>query len=329
MSRRRQSIGFTLVELLVVIAIIGILVALLLPAVQSAREAARRTQCLNNLKQIGLGFHLHNDSHGFFPSGGWSHIFVGDADRGAGKSQPGGWIFHLLPFVEEQPLYDLGKGIKVIDAHSNALKNRANARRDETPVSGFNCPSRRPAQSFPTGVIAVNSAGPESQARSCYAANFGDTSSSFLVFTTPAPPPHVFAVDSGYNTWPDTSMVTGVSFLRSEVRLRHITDGTSKTYAAGEKYLNPDHYLDGLDPGDDWSMYTGQQDDNYRSTNFGNTPKQDRPGLGGWHSFGSAHPGGMNMAYCDGSVRIVGYDIDPETHSRLGNRKDSQGVEQP
>src|SRR4029079_15206288 len=106
-----SSPGFTLVELLVVIAIIGILVALLLPAVQAAREAARRSQCQNHLKQIGLGFLNHEATDKFYPSGGWGFNYVGDPDRGAGKGQPGGWVFSVLPYIEEQAVYDIGKGI--------------------------------------------------------------------------------------------------------------------------------------------------------------------------------------------------------------------------
>ena len=101
---------FTLVELLVVIAIIGVLVALLLPAVQAARESARRSQCKNNMKQIGLAALLHEDTHGFFPSGGWSSHWSADSNRGFGKNQPGSWFFGVLPYLEQGNLSALGKG---------------------------------------------------------------------------------------------------------------------------------------------------------------------------------------------------------------------------
>ena len=108
MLRRR---GFTLVELLVVIAIIGILIALLLPAVQAAREAARRLQCKNNLKQQALGCMTHNDALGYLPSGGWDFLSLGDPDRGFGEQQPGGWMYSILPYIEHQSIYELGKGL--------------------------------------------------------------------------------------------------------------------------------------------------------------------------------------------------------------------------
>src|SRR5262245_8130625 len=103
--------AFTLVELLVVIAIIGILVALLLPAIQAAREAARRSQCKNNLRQIALSCLNHESTHKFFPHGGWSFGWMGDPDQGYGPQQPGGWIYAVAPYLEEQAVFNLGKGL--------------------------------------------------------------------------------------------------------------------------------------------------------------------------------------------------------------------------
>ncbi len=128
--------GFTLVELLVVITIIGILIALLLPAVQAAREAARRMQCTNNLKQLALGCLTHESMTGRFPTGGWGYGWTGDADRGNDWRQPGGWLYNVLPYIEQQSLHDMGAGAP----DPSSTKRDANLQRLQVAIGEFIAP---------------------------------------------------------------------------------------------------------------------------------------------------------------------------------------------
>ncbi|MGI6414296.1 MAG: DUF1559 domain-containing protein [Thermoguttaceae bacterium] len=134
--------GFTLVELLVVVAIIGIVAGLLLPAVQAAREAARRIQCTGNLKQLGLGCFAHEQTYRYFPPGGWGHSWIGDPTAGSGGNQPGGWVFNTLPYIEQHTVHDLGLGL------NSTAKKAALAKMNNTPLPLLNCPSRRRALAY-------------------------------------------------------------------------------------------------------------------------------------------------------------------------------------
>ena len=329
---RGKESAFTLVELLVVIAIIATLIGLLLPAVQSAREAARRTQCQNNLKQLALGAINHHDSRRIFPSGGWGWAWVGDADRGFGEDQPGGWLFSVLPFIEEQGLYDqAGDG----DRTRITQQQMAGARRTVTsPIKSLTCPSRRAPVTYPKptdGTFVANNAtrnpnGGNVAGRGDYAMNSGDEN----VSETSSGPASLGQAASF--AWCNdrlgkrvgscglARMFSGISFCRSEVAVKDIPDGTSHTYMIGEKYLNPANYATGLDPADNETWCTGANNDNYR-TGF-SAPMRDRSGVAHSTAFGSAHAASWVMAYADGHVKPLSFDISPSVQRGASHRAD-------
>ena len=316
--------GFTLVELLVVIAIIGILISLLLPAVQSAREAGRRMQCSNHLKQIGLACLNHESAHGYLPSSGWGGGWVGDPDRGFGKRQPGGWVYNVLPYVEEQTLHDIGKGL------SETAKRTAVTKLLMTPLVLFNCPSRRESRPYPGGNYQEQNADlTPVDGRSDYAICAGTDCGEWWLYGGPG---NTAVVDNGTYVWPDMSVMSGVSFQRSEVRIAEIQDGTTHTYMVGEKYLNSDNYETGNDGGDNLSMYEGHDWDvnrwGHRKDDVSDlTPQPDRPGVGNAAIFGSAHASGFSMVFCDGSVHHISYEIDGVLHENLAHRKDGEMID--
>lgn len=335
--------AFTLVELLVVIAIIGILVSLLLPAVQAAREAARRSQCQNHLKQLGLGFTLHEDSHKFLPASGWGPWTVGDPERGVGKQQCGGWMYQILPYIEEQAVYNLTADG---DPAITARQKQAALKLQETPVAIFNCPSRRRAMSYPyavqlyaSGWQPINSDPMSQVIRGDYAANAGDglggmeypiydANGNITDYDFKLPPLN-YALAKIYK-WPKEKDQTGINFMGAEIALREILDGASKVYMIGEKYVNADLYeSDGYgDGGDNHSAYQGFDWDTHRWATEAWPPEQDRPGFDGYQGYGSAHPGGWHVALCDGSVHTVPYDIDNRVHRALANRFDGEAIAQ-
>jgi prepilin-type N-terminal cleavage/methylation domain-containing protein len=329
--------AFTLVELLVVITIIGILIALLLPAVQAAREAARQVQCKNNLKQLALGFMLHEEQFKFFPTGGWHQWMVGDPDRGFDRKQPGAWDYNILPFIEQSMLHDLGMGAVMGSAEQRA----ANKQRIMTPLAVMNCPTRRAPLLYAVSPPDYNSGAPSSSAvylcdpvsavaRQDYATCSGDNDQELVFRTNNFHVPYATGDVPTYNWYAPVTgaYFTGVCFRRSEIKIADITDGTSRTYLVGEKYVSPDHYFTGIDPGDNQSLFSGFNSDQFRQTNllYG-MPIQDRPGYLNVRIFGSAHAIGFQMAFCDGSVDMINYTIDPEVHRCLGNRADGKTID--
>jgi prepilin-type N-terminal cleavage/methylation domain-containing protein/prepilin-type processing-associated H-X9-DG protein len=304
--------AFTLVELLVVITIIGILMSLLMPAIQSAREAARVTQCLNNEKQLALGCLMNEQNYGYLPNGGWNWTWCGDPDRGAGMKQPGGWIYNILPFIEQRGLHDMGAGLPLAQ---KAVQLGAAA---QIPIAVIICPSRRPVQAYPNyGNQEGNMAQVNTASHSDYASNSGTLGPTFWGFSGSDPT----AADAPGFVYPSYPYDGAISCLAG-TKLAQITDGTSCTYLLGEKYLNPDHYLDSTEPTDNNPVYVGYDWDfsRWSTTN----PKQDTPGEDDDYCFGGPHAGGFMMAMCDGSVHSISYYISAAVNAQLCCRNDGQ-----
>lgn len=276
--------GFTLVELLVVIAIIGILIALLLPAVQAAREAARRSQCTNNLKQIGLALHNYHDTHKTFPPGGWNE---------ANQGNRLGYTVFILPFMELQALYDQFD----CEAHNYTGANLLPAL---NAVSGYFCPSCRLKQNTNAGENpTVNGV-----VQTTYTTHYygvmgakginptipgGTTSYPF----DPNPTGH-----GGYAT-------NGVLYRNSSNNIAFIIDGTSNTIMVGEiswelanSYRSWGRGASGNACASAKNVAFGINVQAYTSANFNDV------------SFGSQHPGGANFAVADGSVRFISETVD-------------------
>lgn len=352
-ARTRRNVGFTLVELLVVIAIIGVLVGLLMPAVQMARESARRTSCQNNLKQISLACTNHMQQHQHFPSGGWGKNWTGDPNFSPGHAQPGGWIFAILPYMELNSIYDLGKGVDMDKEPDDKTQLRTLlTEQRESSVALFYCPSRRYPDVYPaTYPMVVNANASAAVAKTDYAGNGGTVPTGMVPreFESDGPPLTFtqngslirceidryqrikWGVDpiAGPATAPIThtdawlrANFNGIIGERSEITVQDVFDGVSNTLLVAEKYVQSQLSEKGTDPGDDNAMYQGNERNVIRWTS--EVPLADTAVGVESTRFGSIHSAVFHAALCDGSVQAIDYSVDPDVFAKMGNRRDSR-----
>lgn len=314
MSPASRSAGFTLVELLVVIAIIGLLVAMLLPAVQAAREAARRSQCTNNMKNLALAMHNYHDTLKSFPYG-FSNLEAL-------------WSGPILPYVEQKNLYDT-----LIWAESGMGNWNADGSPNEvacgTLIEIFRCPSMAAPEHIDNEGIPGRV--PTSY-RGCAGSNIWSDDASTIPASAPAGARALEQVP-----------LNGMLWGNSNVRMADVIDGTSNTILLGESYTDPNYVKDGQ--GMDFWLFGAPQTGNWAPGNAGGTEYSEgvgsagprinsrkdptQPGVVMEIAFGSYHPGGANFALTDGSVRFFPETIDMVVYNGLGSRDGREAVQAP
>lgn len=336
----KRNKGFTLIELLVVIAIIAILIALLLPAVQQAREAARRTQCKNNLKQLGLALHNYHDIHGSFPPGR-VRTYVPSGIQAWNTSNIG-WAARLLAQIDQAPLFaqinfNQVKGNSTASGH-NANPNGAMRQR----LAAFRCPSDTETGAgkrfdLPDGSGVVRGAAPNpNYGKTNYLGNLGN--------------------NARYEPLTNNTRInrfSGIFQEVSSVQIRDITDGTTNTLAFAEcvigfPRINAQPTFGGPNPfqttacpqngnpdtnsfrqtGNSWfyhempnsSVFTTAVGPNSRFYDCGNNTDDASVAAR------SMHTGGVQVALCDGSVKFASENIDLSIWQRLGARHDGETI---
>jgi hypothetical protein len=266
---------------------------------------------------MGLAMTAHEQAKRRFPSNGWGFAWLGEPERDTDRRQPGGWIYNLLDYLEATPLRRLG-------ANQEGAEKRASlALLSASPLAAFQCPtrSRGDVAEQTQHVKPVNADWSPQVAKTDYAVNEGD-----FITDTNEGPKSLEEGDRNKFAWKDVSRATGISFQRSEVRAIDVEDGLTHLYLVGEKHVSARGYTNASDRSHDQSMYSGVDWDIARWTL--DTPLRDRV----WSAprlFGSAHSGGCYFVLGDGSVRLISYEIERETHRRLGNRRDGLPVALP
>jgi prepilin-type N-terminal cleavage/methylation domain-containing protein len=308
-SLRGTSRGFTLVELLVVIAIIGVLVALLLPAVQAARESARRTQCANNLKQIGLAIHNFEDTFKMLPP---THINTSSVTKGMS------WMVVILPYLEQQNLYELFDPAATYDTAPNPAAMAMPA----ASLKVYQCPSRRSGVQMSDSVPQVGATG-DYAATSVADPNVGN-------FQWQHQSPNVL--------WgPMIGGIRNGSSWTLRLKLADTTDGLTYTAFVGEKHIYAKDLNKGGSSGGsaDGCIYLTEQTGWYECHNVRNMAHPAGISRGAsdnysperYKMFGSWHPGMCQFLFGDGGVRPVRQNIDLTTLERLGDRRDGETIE--
>lgn len=334
--RARCRNGFTLVELLVVIAIIGILIALLLPAVQSARDAARRTQCLNNLKQLALACHSHADSKGQFPPGWEARGF--------------GWTAFILPYMEQNSLFD-SMNFEYSQASDPTEPGSPNMLACATLVPAFRCPSMDQPEQADLGLTSgVPGRVPASYGACASSLATADRGNS--LGGTPQAAPNTAGLLNGRS--PNSNEHNGMFYGGSDIRFVEVVDGTSRTILIGERFTDLEFSRNG-NTVDYWAIQSpqvrrfdeatfnallgagGSEEATIRNWDGGgnemtefagstNAPMNAilRPDVTGYYAeigFGSWHLGGVNFAFADGSADYLSEDIDPGVYRPMGSRR--------